>query len=33
MRRILFLVALGVILCTSLAEAKKEVDPKLYGSP
>ncbi len=33
MRRILFLVALGVFLCSSLAEAKKDVDPKLYGSP
>ncbi len=33
MRHILFLVALGVFLCSSLAEAKKDVDPKLYGSP
>lgn len=33
MRRILFLVTLAVSVFSSSAEAKKEVDPKLYGSP
>ncbi len=33
MRRIIILVALGVLVCSFPAEAKKEVDPKLYGSP
>ncbi len=33
MRRILFLVTLAALVCWSSAEAKKEVDPKLYGSP
>ena len=33
MRRILFLVTLAAFVCTTSAEAKKEVDPKLFGSP
>jgi mono/diheme cytochrome c family protein len=33
MRRILFLVTLAAFVYSASAEAKKEVDPKLYGSP
>ncbi len=33
MRRILFLVTLAAFFSSAPAEAKKEVDPKLYGSP
>jgi len=33
MIRILFLVTLAAFVCSPSAYAKKEVDPKLYGSP